>query len=233
MKLEVWSDVVCPWCYIGKRQMERALARFAHGSEVTVTWRSYELAPDSPRQVGLPMNEILQRKYGMTAEQAEAANDRVTRQAAELGLEYNLADAKTGNTFDAHRLIHLAAESDRADAMEERLFAAYFTEGRAIGDPDTLAKLAHEVGLDPSDVEKVLGSDRFAADVRHDEQRALALGSSGVPFFVLDEAYAVAGAQGEDMILRALEKAWSESHPVQLVSEGDPQATCSDDSCSI
>jgi predicted DsbA family dithiol-disulfide isomerase len=233
MKLEVWSDVVCPWCYIGKRQLERALARFEHGSEVTVTWRSYELAPDSPRQVGLPMNEILQRKYGMSAEQAEAANDRITRLGADLGLEYHLADAQSGNTFDAHRLIHLAAESGRADAMEERLFAAYFTEGQAIGDPDTLVTLAGEVGLDPSDVEKVLESDRFASDVRHDEQRAMALGASGVPFFVLDEAYAVAGAQGEDAILRALEKAWSESHPVQLVSEGDPESVCSDDSCAI
>jgi predicted DsbA family dithiol-disulfide isomerase len=233
MKLEIWSDVVCPWCYVGKRQLEAALARFEHRSEVDLIWRSYELSPDSPRLVGVPMTQILQRKYGMSAEQADAANDRITGLAAGLGLEYHLDKAQAGNSFDAHRLIHLAAETGRADAMEERLFAAYFTEGQPVGDPVTLVGLAGEVGIDFDEARAMLESDRFAADVRHDEERAAALGITGVPFFVIDEAYGVSGAQGEEIILRALEQAWSASHPLQHVPAGDPATSCSDDSCPL
>lgn len=231
MKLEIWSDVVCPWCYVGKRQMEAALARFDHRSEVDIVWRSFELSPDSPRHVGLPMTQILQHKYGMSAEQAGAANDRITRLAAGLGLEYRLDKAQAGNTFDAHRLIHLAGETGRADAMKERLFAAYFTEGQAVGDPDTLVALAGEVGIDTDLARATLEGDRFAVEVRHDEARAAALGVSGVPFFVVDEVCAVSGAQGEEVILRALEEAWSASHPLQPETADDPATSCSDDSC--
>jgi predicted DsbA family dithiol-disulfide isomerase len=238
VKVEIWSDVVCPWCYVGKRQFEDALSRFGHADQVTVEWRSFELDPDSPARVGLPMSTILQRKYGMTAEQADAANQKMTALAASVGLEYHLADVQVGNTFDAHRLIHLAATHGLGDAMKERLFHAYFTEGQSPSGHDTLVRLAEEVGLDPEEVRTVLDSDAFAADVRRDEARAGALGVSGVPFFVIDEAFGVSGAQPADVLLGALERAWSEGHPLTLVDgaapgpDGDAGA-CSDGACAV
>jgi predicted DsbA family dithiol-disulfide isomerase len=201
-----------------------------------VEWRSFELNPGSPARVGMPMSQILQRKYGMTAEQAEAANRRMTELAAGLGLEYHLDEVQAGNTFDAHRLIHLAARRGRGDAMKERLLAAYFTEGKPIGDPPTLVQLATEVGLDPDDVETMLGGDDFAVEVREDEARASALGVSGVPFFAIDDTYGIAGAQPADVILGALERAWSESHPLTVIAGQSQDAdgdACSDGACAV
>ncbi len=212
MKVEIWSDVVCPWCYLGKRQFEEALSRFGHARDVEVVWRSFELDPTAPTLVGLPMSRILERKYGMTAEQARAANERMTGLAAAVGLEYHLDDAQAGNTFDAHRLVHLAARHGLADAMKERLFAAYFTEGLPIGDRPTLVGLAADVGLDPDEADTALAGDDFSAEVREDEATAAGLGVSGVPFFVIDGAYGVSGAQTPDVLLGAMERAWSESH---------------------
>ena len=154
--VEIWSDVVCPWCYVGKRQFEEALGRFSHADQVNVSWRSFELDPSSPREVGMSMDRILERKYGMTAEQARTANQQMTSLAAGLGLEYHLDRVQPGNTFDAHRLIHLATTHGLGGVLKERLLAAYFTEGRSVGDPATLAKLAVEVGLDPAEVEQTL-----------------------------------------------------------------------------
>lgn len=221
MKVEIWSDVVCPWCYVGKRQFELALSRFAHADRVELQWRSFELDPRSPARVGLPMSEILQRKYGMTAEQADQANQRMTAVAAELGLEYHLDTVQPGNTFDAHRLVHLAARHGLGDAMEERLFVAYFTEGRSIGDHASLVGLAGEVGLDPDEVGVALGGDDFVAEVRDDEARASSLGITGVPFYVIDQTYGVSGAQPADVLLGVLERAWSESvaAPADSVAE--------------
>jgi predicted DsbA family dithiol-disulfide isomerase len=162
VKVEIWSDVVCPWCYVGKRNFERALTRFAHEERVTVEWRSFELNAASPSRVDLTMSEILQRKYGMTEEQADSANRRMTDVAAQVGLQYRLSDLKPGNTFDAHRLIHLAGVHGRGDALQERLFAAYFTEGRSVSDHDSLTALAEDVGLDAAEVATVLSGDRFA-----------------------------------------------------------------------
>jgi predicted DsbA family dithiol-disulfide isomerase len=211
VKVEIWSDVVCPWCYVGKRQFEQALSGFAHADQVEVQWRSYELDPRSSARVGLTMSEILQRKYGMTAEQAQQANERMTAVAAGVGLVYRLDAVQAGNTFDAHRLVHLATRRGLGDAMEERLFAAYFTEGRSISDRASLVGLAAEVGLDPDEVGPALGGDDSATAVREDEARASSLGITGVPFFVIDEAYGVSGAQPADVLLGALERAWSES----------------------
>ena len=234
MKVEIWSDVVCPWCYVGKRQFEAALTKFDHADQVSVEWRSFELDPNAPRVDDVPMKQILQRKYGMTEEQADQANRRMTDLAAGLGLEYHLDRVQRGNTFDAHRLIHLAAEHGGGDAMKERLLAAYFTEGRPVGDIDTLAELAAEVGLDAGEVAATLHSDRYAADVRDDEAMASALGASGVPFFVIDGTYGVSGAQGAEVILQAMERAWAESHPVMVVAGGsDDQAACADGSCPV
>ncbi len=235
MDVEIWSDVVCPWCYVGKRQFEEALGRFGHADQVTVSWRSFELDQTSPREVGMSMDRLLERKYGMSPAQAQAANQQMTSLAASVGLEYHLDRVQPGNTFDAHRLLHLAATRGLGGVLKERLLAAYFTEGQSVGDPGTLAKLGVEVGLDPGEVDETLAGDAFAAEVRADEARAVALGATGVPFFVIDEAYGVAGAQGADALLAALERAWSDSHPITLL---EPPAAadggaCADGSCSV
>ena len=176
-----------------------------------VEWRSYELDPTTPKRVELSMDEVLARKYGMSTEQAVAANRQMTELAAKVGLEYHLDQVQIGNTFDAHRLIHLAAGSGKAGELKERLLRAYFTEGQAIGDPAVLAGLAAEVGLDPVRVSAVLDGDEFAAEVRADEARAMELGSTGVPFFVFDERLGIPGAQPPDVLLRLLNRAWDTS----------------------
>ncbi|HZM54466.1 MAG TPA: DsbA family oxidoreductase [Acidimicrobiales bacterium] len=211
MKVEIWSDVVCPWCYVGKRNLEAALADFPHADQVEIEWRSFELDPTTPARVELSMDEVLSRKYGMTTDQAVEANRKMTELAASVGLEYHLDRVRIGNTFDAHRLIHLAADEGRGGAMKERLLAAYFTEGRTISDHDTLVELAGEVGLDTVRVAEVLSGDEYAADVRADEARAVELGSTGVPFFVLDGRFAVPGAQPPDVLLRLLNRVWDSS----------------------
>jgi predicted DsbA family dithiol-disulfide isomerase len=236
MQVEIWSDVVCPWCYIGKRKFEAALADFDHRDEVTVSWRAYELDPGAPARRDLPMVELLQKKYSMTEEQARAANDRVTAIAAGVGLEYHLDRAAMGNTFDAHRLIHLAAAHGRGDAMKERLMAGYFTEGAAIGETATLESLAADVGLDADEVHATLASDAFAEAVRDDERQAAALGVSGVPFFVIDRAYGISGAQDPEVILGALERAWTDTHPDGRTdaSPGDDGTTsCDGEACAV
>ena len=218
MKVEIWSDVVCPWCYIGKRNLEAALAEFPHRDRVEVEWRSFELDPTTPTRVELSMDEVLERKYGMSAEQASTANRQMTELAAKVGLEYHLDRVQIGNTFDAHRLIHLADAEGRGGAMKERLLAAYFTEGRSVSDHATLAELAGDVELDPALVAEVLDGDAYAAEVRADEARAVELGSTGVPFFVIDGRFAVPGAQPPDVLLRFLNRVWDstgESAPAQ------------------
>jgi predicted DsbA family dithiol-disulfide isomerase len=233
VKVEIWSDVVCPWCYVGKRHFEEALSRFPHRDEVVVEWKSFELDPNSPPVVDMTMSQILQRKYGMSEAQADEANAKMTALAAGVGLEYHLDRVQAGNTFDAHRLIHLAAAHDLGDAMKERLLAAYFTEGQAIGDRAVLVALAVEVGLDRAEAERVLAGDQFASEVRNDEARAVALGASGVPFFVIDEAYGVSGAQPVEVLAGALEQAWSASHPVTVIAGAGDGAACQDGSCPV
>jgi predicted DsbA family dithiol-disulfide isomerase len=210
VKVEIWSDVVCPWCYIGKRRFERGLAAFEHRDEVEVVWRSFELDPRAPRGSEEDQVERLARKYGMTREAALAAQARVTGLAAEEGLTYRLDVARPTNTFDAHRLLHLAAEQGVQGAAEERLFAAYFTEGRRLGDAETLVALASEVGVEAAAARDVVGGDAYAEAVTADEREAAELGISAVPFFVIDRRYGIPGAQPAELIQRALDQAWSE-----------------------
>jgi predicted DsbA family dithiol-disulfide isomerase len=205
LTVEIWSDVVCPWCYVGKRRFEKALAAFEHRDEVEVRWRSFELDPAAPREREGSSAEHLARKYGMTVEQAEGTNAQMTALAATEGLEYHLDRTRGGNSFDAHRLIHLAAQQGLQDAMQERLMRAYFTEGEAIGDLDTLARLAAELGVDATPLRD---GDAHADDVRADEELAARIGIRGVPYFVLDRRYGVSGAQPSELLLQALEKAW-------------------------
>jgi predicted DsbA family dithiol-disulfide isomerase len=235
MKVDIWSDIACPWCYIGKRRIEKALAGFEHRDQVEVVWHSYQLDPDAPGISDQTVTEVLAQKYGRSLAQAAAMNERVSGIAAHDGLEYHLGKARYGNTFDAHRLIHLAATHHLQDAMEERLFRAYFTEGAALGDTETLVKLASEVGLDADEVRAVLASDAYANEVRADIQKARRLGIQGVPFFAIDEKYGVSGAQPSDVLKEVLEQAWIEAHPLTMVTSANQDATgsCEGDSCAL
>jgi len=206
VKIEIWSDVVCPWCYIGKRRFEAGLGRFEHAGEVEVVWKSFELDPDAAARRG-PTLAHLARKYGVSEEQAAQMHERMEAAAAAEGLEYHLDETQGGNTFDAHRLIHLAAAHGVQDEMKERLLRAYFTEREPVGDREVLARLGEEVGL--ADAAEVLASDAYADAVRSDEREARLIGIGAVPFFVVDRYYGIEGAQPAEVILRALDEAWA------------------------
>jgi predicted DsbA family dithiol-disulfide isomerase len=210
MQVEIFSDIVCPWCYLGKRRFEQALAQFAHRDEVSVVHRSFQLDPTAPADAGLTV-DTLSRKYGMSPDQAEQAQRQMEQRAAGDGLSYDLAGQRSGNTRDAHRLLQFALEQGRQDELVERLFAAYFTERRSVFDRESLLELAAEAGLDRAAAATVLDSDGFAAEVDHDLAEARELGITGVPFFVLDRRYGVSGAQPLDVLTTALERAWSDS----------------------
>jgi predicted DsbA family dithiol-disulfide isomerase len=194
MDVEIWSDIACPWCYVGKRRFEAALAAFEHRDDVTVTWRSFELDPDAPVQRTVDSATHLAEKYGMTREEAVARQQSMAEMAAGDGLDMRADLVKGANTFDAHRLVQLAKAQLVQDAMKERLMRAYHTEGEALGDRDTLARLALEVGLPEDEVRDVLAGDRYATEVREDERTAMALGINAVPFFVVDRRFGAAGA---------------------------------------
>jgi predicted DsbA family dithiol-disulfide isomerase len=234
MKVEIFSDVVCPWCAVGKRRFETALAQFAHAGEVDVVWRAYELDPSAPTRRDGEYADHLARKYGMTREQAVAANERLTATAAAEGLEFHFERARPGNTFDAHRLLHYAREAGPGvqDALKERLFVAYFTEGAAIGERETLLRLAADVGLDTQESADILAGDRYADEVRADEREALELGVTGVPFFVIDGKFGIPGAQDAPSILSVLERAWTKAHPLEVAVPASGSA-CEGDSCAV
>ncbi len=207
MQIEIWSDVICPWCYIGKRRFEQALAAFAQRDQVKVTWRSFELDPEAPQQYPGTLDEMLSRKYGVSPQQAAAMNARVTGLAQEVGLEYRLSQARPGNTFDAHRLLHFAASRQLGDRATESLMHAYFSEALPVGDRAALARLAPDFGIAESEALGVLDSDAYADAVRADEARAASFGITGVPFFVFDETSGISGAQPIEVFVDALQQA--------------------------
>lgn len=202
MKVEIWSDVACPWCYIGKRNLEAGIA--AYGSPVEVEYHSFELAPDTPIDFDGSERDYLMRIKGITAEQADAMHDRVAGIAAGVGLHYDFAAVKHTRTVKAHQLLHYAKGRGRQHEAAERLFSAYFVEGRHIGRDESLAALAAEIGLDPDDVLRSLREEEHLADVRADQQQAIAYGIRGVPFFVLDGRYGLSGAQPPETFAAAL-----------------------------
>jgi predicted DsbA family dithiol-disulfide isomerase len=205
VKIEIWSDVVCPWCYIGKRRLERALGEFEHAGEVEIAWHSFQLNPDAPAQA-VPTPDYLARRFGPQARDMVA---RVADLGRAEGLDLNFGTALTVNTADAHRVLHFSAERNVASAAEERLMRAHFTEGADLSDPGTLARLLGEVGLDPDQVRAVLEGTRYADTVRADAEEAYALGANGVPFFVIDRKYGIPGAQPAEVFLGALRKAYA------------------------
>jgi predicted DsbA family dithiol-disulfide isomerase len=228
VNVEIWSDIACPWCYVGKRRFEAALASFEHRDEVNVTWRSFELDPGAPGEVEGERAANLAAKYGVSVERAREMEQSMTDTAAADGLTFRFDHARSGNTFDAHRLVHLAATHGKQDAMKERLFAAYLGEGELISDHDTLRRLATEVGLPADEVVDTLASDRFADEVRGDERTGSSLGIRGVPFFVIDRAMGASGAQPAEVLLDFLQQGWDARPPLAVVADG---ATCGPDGC--
>ena len=210
MKVEIWSDVVCPFCYIGKRKFEKALQAFAHRDEVEVVWRSFELNPDLTTTPGETSYQSLARHKGIAEAEARRMSTHVTEAAREVGLRYDFDKAVPANTFLAHQLIHFGEAHGRQDATKERLLAAYYTEGQDIGDPETLGKLAAEVGLDPAEARAALQAGTYAGAVRHDEEQARQVGVRGVPFFVFEDKYAVSGAQPSEVFSEVLGTVWNE-----------------------
>lgn len=219
MRVEIWSDIVCPWCYIGKRRFERALESSGFSSEVEVIWKSFELDPSAlpHRELGLSemdMAERLANKYRITMEQAQASMDNITSLAEAEGLSYRLGSAKQGSSLAAHRLLQLAKLSGMGSQMKEQLFRAYFVNSRDISDPEMLVELASEIGLDRDLVREMLPSDYLTDVVRHDEARAAELGISGVPFFVFESKYGISGAQSSEILLEVLRKVRHESDSI-------------------
>ena len=233
MKIEIWSDFVCPFCYIGKRHLEQALAQVPFGSEVSFEFKSFELDPRASRDSAVPVVDMLAKKYGVTREQAWQMNANVAAQAARVGLEYNFEKWVSANTFDAHRLAQFAAERGKGTEMTERLFYAHFTEAKNLGDRETLLALAEEVGFDRAEAAAALERDDLAERVRSDEREAAELGVRGVPFFVIDRKYAVSGAQPVAVFVGALNKAWDERKASLTVVGGGDAAVCEDGSCAV
>jgi predicted DsbA family dithiol-disulfide isomerase len=233
LRIDIWSDIACPWCFVGKRRLEAALERLPEHEreQVKVVWRAFELDPQAPRERDRSESyaERLAKKYGSPLTQAQARLASMTQTAKADGLDFDFEHIRPGNTFDAHRLLHLAHERGLQDALKERFLLGYLSEGQAIGDRDVLQRLATEVGLSAAEVRAVLESDRYAEEVRADEQQARELGISGVPFFVFDERLAVSGAQPAELLLKALEQAFADrvGRPA-LFEEG---AVCGPEGC--
>ncbi|HEX2678638.1 MAG TPA: DsbA family oxidoreductase [Polyangiales bacterium] len=218
LRIDVWSDVACPWCYLGKRRLESALRDFEHAADTVVTWHAFQLDPSAPavRDSSLSHHERLAKKYGMSVERARALNDRLCALAEAEGLTFDFEHIRSGNTFDAHRVLRLARERGKQNAVKERLLHAYFCEGQALGDHATLQRLAEEAGLDASEVSELLASDLYAREVREDQAAAQQLAVDGVPFFVIGGRYALAGAQPAELLLKVLREAWNDR------PEGEP-----------
>jgi predicted DsbA family dithiol-disulfide isomerase len=209
MLVEIWSDIACPWCYIGKRRFEQALAEFEHRDDVQLIWRSFELDPAAPDELKGERAARLAAKYGMSVEQAREAEQRMVDTAAAEGLDFRFDIVRSGRTFDAHRLVHLAHEHGRGDEAKERLLRAYFTEGELMSDRDSLVRLGAEVGLDEQEIRAVLAGERYASEVRGDERTAAELGITAVPTFVIDRAIGVSGAHPPAALLEFLKQGWT------------------------
>jgi predicted DsbA family dithiol-disulfide isomerase len=233
LAIDVWSDIACPWCYIGKRHLEQALATFEHADEVELHWHAFELDPSAPRVHDTSQRYVdrLARKYRVSPAQSQQMIDRVVAAGAGAGIEMRYDRVKSGNTFDAHRLLHWAGTLGKQGELKERLLRGYMTEGAAIGEPDVLAALAADAGLDATEARAVLDSDRYTREVRADEAMARELGITGVPFFVIGNRLGVSGAQPPDVLAGALAKAWAAAAaepPAAAAAEG---AACGPDGC--
>jgi len=236
MRIEVWSDVVCPWCYIGKRRLETALEAFPHRDEVEVVYRSFELDPSAPQHGHERTLTTLARKYGRGEDEMRSMMQNVAETAAEEGLAFRLFDNVHTRTVDAHRLLHLALATGGAPLqreLKEALLAAYFVRAEDVGDHEVLRAEAVGVGLDPARVDEVLAGADYTDEVEADIAQARAYGATGVPFFVVDQRYGLSGAQPAEVFGQLLEQAWAESHPSLEVVGAPGAEACGPDGCAI
>ena len=231
MNVEIWSDVMCPFCYIGKLKFEKALEQFPHKDDIKISWKSFQLDPTTITDPSLNTIEHLRLKKGWSKEQASETIAYVTNIAHQVGLQFNFEKAVVANSFDAHRLSHLAKKYNLQNELEEKLFSAYFIEGKNTADYETLLQIANEVGLDKAEVSTMLNGNTFANEVHQDIEQAQQIGVRGVPFFVLNQKYAISGAQESDTFLQALHKAYDETKLVDL--PGNDSVVCGPDGCEI
>jgi len=210
MKVEIWSDVMCPFCYIGKRRFENALKSFGHSDEIEVEWKSFQLNPGMQTNPDISIDQYLADIKGFSLDHAKQLNAHVTQMAAEAGLTYNFDKSIVANSFNAHRYSHFAKKHGKGIEAEEQLFKAYFTDGKNIDDLDTLVALGAAIGLNAHELRAVLESDAYGDDVKQDVEEARQLGIQGVPFFVLNSKYAISGAQAEPVFEQTLQKAYTE-----------------------
>jgi predicted DsbA family dithiol-disulfide isomerase len=232
MKVEIWSDVMCPFCYIGKRKFEHALQQFENRDKVEIVWKSFQLDPGMKTQADKNTHQYLAERKGWTLEYAKQVSQQVTAMAKDAGLDYDFDKAVVANSFNAHRLSHLAKKHQLGDAIEEALFKAYFTEGKNIDDKETLVQLGTAIGLKADEIKEVLNSNRYAGDVEQDIVEAQQVGVRGVPFFVIDRKYAVSGAQPSDVFLGALNKAWGETDTKNSSSSSEESSCTTDGHCN-
>ena len=226
MKIEIWSDILCPFCYIGKRRLEKALASFDHAAEVDIQWRSFELDAQANPAPGENQYARLAQKYGNTEAWARQMSANMTQMAAEEGLAFDFDKVVPANSLRAHRLVHLAARHGQQDAAKERLFKAYLEEGLDINDVPTLTRLGAELNLPTQEVEQLWVSNEFEQAVRYDEYQAQQIGVRGVPYFVFEDKYAVSGAQPTELFLEVLQKVWIEARPQPVQLAGADGAAC-------
>ncbi len=233
MKVEIWSDVMCPFCYIGKRKFENALAQFPHKEDIEVEWKSFQLDPNIVTDPSKTVYQHLSERKGVTFERAKEMNDYVTNIARQVGLDYKFDQAVVANSYDAHRFSHLAKNHGLQNEAEEKLFKAYFTEGKNTADVETLVKIGAEIGLEEGEIRNTLAGDDFSDEVENDIYIAQQIGVNGVPFFVLDSKYAISGAQESTTFLAALNQAWEEHQPakIMLANDSEDGAFCTPETC--
>ncbi|GLV67536.1 DSBA oxidoreductase [Bacillus mycoides] len=238
MKIEVWSDFVCPFCYIGKRRLETALEQFPHRDDVEVEFKSFELDPNTPVYSGTSINEVLASKYGISIEEANRNNIQLGNHAASMGLNFNFEEMKPTNTFDAHRLAKFAKEQGKEKEITENLLFAYFTESQNLSDVETLATIAENSGIDKQEALNIINNkSAYANDVRVDEAIAQQYRITGVPYFIVNQKYAISGAQPLETFVGALQQVWEEENPApklqELSADGGSDFSCTDGSCSV
>lgn len=234
MKVQIWSDIACPFCYIGKKQLETALEQFPEKDQVEIEFKSFELDPHAPVDVDHDVHDMLVKKYGMSRSQAMAMNEQVKQAGKEKGIDFQFDPLVLTNTFDAHRLAQYAGQMGKGDFVMGELFQTYFTDGKHVGNRQTLLQIAEKAGLDEKEVQQVLGSEAFADRVRKDEQEARQLGINAVPFFLINDKYSVAGAQPADTFLGALETAWTEeAAQAEKAADNAFEAACADGVCAV
>lgn len=234
MKVEIWSDIMCPFCYIGKRNFEQALEKFENKDKIKIQWRSFELSPEMKTDPSKNTYEYLAENKGWTLDYTKKVHAQLTQTAKEAGLDYNFDTVIPANSFNAHRLSHLAAKHQVQNEAAERLFAAHFTDGKNVDDEDTLVQLGVEIGLPEGEIREMLKSDAYAEEVENDKYAARQVGVQGVPFFVFNNKYAVSGAQPSEMFLETLQKAhkeFKEENAAPVITNTDGAACSTDGNC--